>query len=276
MKKLGIVFSSTLMIAGLGVAQGPPPGGPGGPGGHGPWGRGGGPGGDFGIISAGPGSNTPVTGAPYTATETSQSQQKLQDGNLISRTDQSKIYRDSQGRVRMERTFTPPGQSAQTRITIFDPVGGFSYVLDPANSTASKMAIRVPPAGAGPRGEGRTREGANLPAVVTETLTTPPASVNVPATGTRTTTTIPAGAIGNQQAIQIVRETWISTVLKVPVYIKTSDPRFGDSTLTVNVLAQSEPDPTLFQVPSSYTVTTRGGAGPMGMRQGMRQGSRRD
>ncbi len=271
MNNSAIVFSLMLAAAAVAPAQGPPPGGPD------PWGHHGGPGRGLGIISAGPGSSAPVTGAPYTAVQTSQSQQKLQDGNLITRTETSKIYRDSQGRVRIEHTMTRPGQTAETRVTIFDPVGGFSYVLDPANLTAVKMAIRVPSASDSvPRTGGRNHEGMTPPAVVTETLTTPPTGVNVPATGTRATTTIPAGAIGNQQPIQVVRETWIATVLKVPVYIKTSDPRFGDSLMTLNVQAQTEPDPALFQVPSNYTITTRGNNAPMGMRQGMRQGGPRN
>lgn len=272
MIKSALIFS-LMVTAAVAPAQGPPPGGPG------PWGHGGGgPGRDFGIISAGPGSSTPVTGAPYTAVQTTQSQQKLQDANLITRTETSKINRDSLGRVRIEHTSTRPGQAAETRVTIFDPVGGFSYVLDPANLTAVKMAVRVPPAsGSGPHTGGRNNQGTTAPAVVTQTLTTaPPTGVNVPATGTLTTTTIPAGAIGNQQPIQTVRETWIATVLKVPVYIKTSDPRFGDSLMTVNVQSQAEPDPALFQVPSNYTITTRGNRGPMGMHQGMRQGGPRN
>jgi hypothetical protein len=79
----------------------------------------------------------------------------------------------------------------------------------------------------------------------------------VSATGTRTTETITAGAIGNQQPIQIVRETWVSVDLKVPVQIKTSDPRFGNMVMQLTNIVQGEPDASLFQVPSSYTIKTR-------------------
>ena len=76
----------------------------------------------------------------------------------------------------------------------------------------------------------------------------------VVATGTRTTQTIPVGAIGNLQQIQIVREVWISQDLKVPVMIKTSDPRFGDTVMQLANIVQANPDASLFQVPAGYTV----------------------
>jgi hypothetical protein len=187
-------------------------------------------------------------------------QQTLAGGNLISRQEQSKVYRDSQGRVRMERTRGgPAGSSGQTEtiIAIFDPVAGFSYVLNPAKMTAIKMPVsqhNASPNGAGPHPHGNF--GGNGAQIQTESLGTQ--TVNgVSATGTRRTETIPAGAIGNQQPIQIVRETWISTDLKVPVMIKSSDPRFGDMVMQLTNIAQAEPDASLFQIPAGYTITDR-------------------
>ena len=58
------------------------------------------------MVFAGPGSRTPVTGAPYSAVQVTQFQQTLEGGNQVSRQVQTKVYRDSQGRVRMERTAT--------------------------------------------------------------------------------------------------------------------------------------------------------------------------
>ena len=51
------------------------------------------------------------------------------------------------------------------------------------------------------------------------------------ASGTRVTHTIPAGAIGNSQAIESVRETWMSDDLKVPLMTKVSDPRMGTTVI---------------------------------------------
>jgi hypothetical protein len=222
--------------------------------------------GEFGIMSAGPGARTPVTGAPYSARETRQTQQTLADGNQVTREEQSKVYRDGLGRVRIEHTMSRPwnaGATPQTVITIFDPVGGFSYMLNPAKMTAIKMAL--PPShaersGNGPGGEQRAHSPRANHAIQTESLGTQ-AINNVAATGTRRTETIAAGAIGNQQAIQIVRETWISADLKVPVSIKSSDPRFGTTVMQLSNITQTEPDPSLFVVPSNYMLTTRTGRG---------------
>jgi hypothetical protein len=80
------------------------------------------------------------------------------------------------------------------------------------------------------------------------------------AAGTRLTRTIPAGAMGNSQPIQTVRETWVSSDLNVPVMIKTSDPRFGTTVTQLTNVVRSEPDAALFQTPADYTVSK--GHGP--------------
>jgi hypothetical protein len=270
MKTTGLVFSLMLVAATVVPAQGPPGGG------WAPRGRGG-PGEPMGIIGAGPGSRTPVTGAPYSAAESTSIQQKLADGNVISRQESAKVYRDKDGRVRIEHTSTPPNsQTAETRITIFDPVAAVSYMLNPATSTATKMQLRAPNPNAPARDPSRhgpaTGDTAN---VVTTDLGS--STVNgVLATGTRTVRTIPAGTMGNQQAIVITREVWVASVLKVPVQIKTSDPRFGTTDMEVMNISQNDPDPSLFAVPSSFTVTTGGGGREPGMGGPMRQGARRN
>ena len=186
-----------------------------------------------------------------------QSQQTLTDGNQITRQEQSKVYRDGQGRVRMEHSMSKAwggaAQTPQTVITIFDPVAGYSYRLNPTAMTADKMPLPAPHSTPHGSWHGKAEDAGQ---VQTENLGTQ--TVNgLAATGTRTTETIPAGAIGNQQAIQIVRETWISTDLKVPVMIKSSDPRFGSMVMQLTNVAQAEPDPALFQIPAGYTINLR-------------------
>jgi hypothetical protein len=256
--KNSLRFSAIALFSAAMFAQGPPPGR-----GHGGFGPGDGP---FGMMSMGPASRTPVTGAPYSAVETIQFVQTLSGGNQISRQDQTKVYRDKDGRVRTERTFTPQGSTtAQTSIAIFDPVGGNFYSLNPSNNTAMKRPLptqNFSPSG-GPRGGPRadrvprdnSRQG------VKESLGTQMIN-GVAATGTRFTETIAAGAIGNAQPIQVVREIWVSNDLKVPVTIKSSDPRFGASVMQLTNIVQSEPDASLFVVPSTYSVDSRADNGP--------------
>ena len=230
---------------------------------QGPQGRGG-PGFERGF-RFGAEARTPVTGAPYTAVESTQFQQTLAGGNQITRTEQTKVSRDSSGRVRVERTITTPGSATPlVAVSIFDPVGRTVSELHPATLKASTMAL--PPVNASHTGEARShaRPANTNVQRATENLGTQ--TVNgVAATGTRMTETIAAGAVGNAQAIQVVREVWESVDLKVPVQIKSTDPRFGTSVTNLTNIVQAEPDASLFVVPSTYTVTPRTFGGPRGM-----------
>jgi hypothetical protein len=76
----------------------------------------------------------------------------------------------------------------------------------------------------------------------------------VAATGTRETTTIAAGSIGNENPITIVSEQWYSNDLQMLILTKHSDPRSGETTYRVTNISRNEPDASLFQVPSDYTI----------------------
>lgn len=256
-----ITIGLTLVFSGALLAQGPPP-----PGGRG---FGGGFGREARILGAGPGSQAVVTGAPYSGTETVTRQQTLTNGNQISTKEQTSVYRDSQGRIRTEETVTrhsASGDTARTMVTIFDPVGGNRYMLDSSTMTAHQSGL--------PQFE-RTgaKERPAPPARPNETTTSLGTAVvnGVSATGTQVTETIPAGAIGNAQAIQIVRTTWVSSDLKIPVQIKTVDPRFGTTDMELTNITQAEPSASLFVVPAGYTVE-QGGRGPGGPRGAARRG----
>lgn len=213
-----------------------------------------GPGDGMGMMMGmGPVMQAPVTGAPYSGVQTVQMEQTLANGNKIERKHTAKVYRDGYGRVRMERTFTDRQGQTRTTIGVFDPVANVHYMLNPANKTAVKMPM--PATMLTPRPAAKRRANPNAD-VKTEDLGTQ--TINgLTATGVRVTHTIPAGAIGNQQPIQSARETWTSTALKVPIQIKSSDPRFGATTMELTDVVQADPDAALFQVPSDYTVTAR-------------------
>jgi hypothetical protein len=86
----------------------------------------------------------------------------------------------------------------------------------------------------------------------------------VQAQGTRTTTTIPAGDIGNERPINIVDERWYSPDLQMTVMSKHSDPMIGETTFSLKNINRSSPPPTLFEVPSDYTVNAGGRGGRSG------------
>ena len=248
------------------LAQGPPP--PPHPGGFGPFGG-------RGLAIAGMGPGEAVTGAPYSGIQVVQSQTTLADGNRITNRHQTQVSRDSQGRIRMEETVTPPADSGKqpfTMITIVDPVAGTRTVLNSADMTAMQM----PFAARGGRRAGRP-DGAPPPppdARPQRTVTNlGTQSINgMAANGTQTSEVIPAGAIGNAQPITISRVVWISNDLKVPVQIKSSDPRFGNMEMELTNIATSDPSASLFVMPAGYTVQQgRGGwagAGPRGRVRG--------
>jgi hypothetical protein len=95
-----------------------------------------------------------VKGAPYSAIEVNERTQVLADGTRIHQEHQTKVYRDSEGRVRRE---------TEEQVTIWDPVANLSYMIDPASQTARKAPMQMVrvrnqgPAPASPAG--------NLPAI---------------------------------------------------------------------------------------------------------------
>jgi hypothetical protein len=88
-----------------------------------------------------------VKGAPYSATAITEHVQTLSDGNQIIRKNESKLYRDSEGRTRTEQTLGTIGKwtsggEAQQHIIITDPLAGVSYSLDPRTHTANRFVFR--------------------------------------------------------------------------------------------------------------------------------------
>jgi hypothetical protein len=227
--------------------------------------RGAGPGADdigFVGFEAGIAGKT-ITGAPFTATVSTQVTRTLADGNAINRTVSGSIARDSQGRVRRDMTVlgmalaTVGGGTPPKGVFINDPVAGTSYILHPDSKTAEQLPARHW-GGNGVRDalRNRRRQGD----VVTSDLGTQ--TVNgVLAQGTRITHTIPAGQIGNEKPIVIVTERWYSADLQTYVLTKRTDPLMGDVTFQLTNIQRQEPDPTLFQLPSDYTITQRPRAG---------------
>ncbi len=253
-----ILLSGVALYAQMGPPPGPPGAGP-----HGEFGPGG-----FGF---GMHPGKVVTGAPYSATATNVFTESLAGGNSIQRTTTAQVARDSQGRTYEQQTITggPFAGNGPTTITfIFDPVTGYSYVLNPNTKIAMRRAIKTPPTGA----SARVRDGAAGPgphgnresAPVQTDLGTQ--NINgVAAQGKSVTRTIPAGAIGNAQPIVSTSETWYSADLQVPVYAKRNSPLGGQSVYSLTNIQRSEPAASLFQVPSDYTIQDApNGRGPRG------------
>jgi hypothetical protein len=273
-----------LLLAGVmncGAAQAqsdtPPP--PPGPGHDVFYMRGGGPGGpDDAIGFVGfeedLGGKT-ITGAPFSATISTQTTQTLSDGNHINRTTSASIARDSQGRTRREMSLPAiggwgtSGQAAPHVVFINDNVAGARYVLQPDKKVARKMAWRQHGRDGGTPRPG-SRRGGDQSNVTTTSLGTQ--TINgVTAEGTHTTRTIPAGAIGNANAIVITNERWYSPDLQTVVMSKRSDPFMGETTFQLTNIQKQEPEASLFQVPADYAVKQGGPDGQKRFKRGAGQ-----
>lgn len=239
-------------------------------------------------------SPAPVTGAPYSATTTTQSTQTLSDGNRIVQSFTGNTARDSQGRTRQDAPLPNIGNLSAANAPhiafIQDPVGQVVYTLNLTDKTAQKMPM--PPAGArgadadvgpeisssavpGPAGgkfmiqmqsEGPAPGAFPPPVAIAGMIAGDEAAraktedlgsqtmEGVAVNGTRITHTIPAGQIGNEQPISIVTEIWTSPDLKTVVYSKRTDPRTGEQTFQLTNIVRAEPDASLFTVPADFTV----------------------
>lgn len=233
-----------------------------------------------------------VKGAPYSAETRSETVQLLPGGNRIVRSNNTRMYRDSEGRTRQEYLFRSTGNAGtMDLISINDPVTGISYSLHPTSKSAEKItysgdgAVWTDTAGntnhmksantnvfirrrPGPEGtfvaSQHTTMAHDMLIRVPEAeqfkqaYTTESLGVRVmeglQVEGKRTTTTLPAGAIGNEQPIVTVSESWYSPDLQATIYSKRDDPITGTTIYQVTKLVRGEPDATLFQLPSDYTV----------------------
>ena len=200
-----------------------------------------------------------VTGKPFSGTEVRRTVQLLVGGAKIEHTDSNQIYRDDQGRTRVEQTV-----NGRTSTVIMDPVARAVFVLDRASKTARKTAF-LPKAmnGAVSVSEGKVMirmamgdpgQKANAVPHLVSTELGEQAINGVMAQGTRESRTIPAGTIGNDRDLVIVDERWFSTDLQLLVKSVNTDPRFGETTYQLANIVRTMQDPALFKVPTDYTV----------------------
>ncbi len=220
-----------------------------------------------------------VTGAPYSADQVADTTKTLSDGTHIT-TQRGNVTqhvtRDSEGRRRIERSVFGPVAAVNTPtiVQIYDPVAGFAYILDKQNKAAHRVAIQPPVRSVTPQGGGRGVGGGGGATVAVGTTsivsTTDATHPNRPeisieklgsetiegvvADGTRTTMTWPIGSHGNDRPLTNITESWFSKDLKLTVLSKSTDLRFGDNVTKLINISRAEPDASLFQPPSDYTV----------------------
>jgi hypothetical protein len=232
----------------------------------------------------------PVKGAPFCGTIATEHTQVFADGNRIHTSENSSLCRDSDGRIRREASLNLMGAAAQVPetkiVTIIDPVAGYRYMLDSNTKTARRMPIsgpEGPPAKQASAGSPAAKDGPVMifrteggggpgqdvfyqkPFVTRDGQASDDHSAatenlgdqsfdGIHATGTRMTTTIPSGKMGNDQPITVTTERWYSPELKATVMTKHSDPWAGEVKTQLTSVSTSQPDASLFAVPSDYKI----------------------
>jgi hypothetical protein len=238
-----------------------------------------------GTSSPGPGSegvSRGVKGAPLSARITVTTTRVLADGNRIHRVEHEHYFRDSEGRTRTEyETEKSSGAAGRRRdVQIMDNTQNIIISLNvaskaatirhlapilhpdratPPSTPAGNAAVQSPQLASPPSSGATTTAGSTSQHAdwTNEDLGTTDIE-GFTASGMRITQTIPAGKEGNEQSIVRVMESWYSKELKFALLTKSNDPRNGETTREVSDIQQTEPDPSLFQVPEDYKVTDGG------------------
>ena len=196
----------------------------------------------------------PVTGKPFSGRDSIEWTRTLEDGSVVTTHLTALVARDSEGRIRRERTnFVPANSNQQSKpmdLIILDPAERTRTTCNLASRHCTvadySTPVKFSPVPAGPLDNGKrflARESLG-----TNTVD----DLNV--VGTRETLTINAGVIGNSDPVVTTREFWYSSDLEINLSVTRKDPREGTQTIQLIDLSRDEPDPSLFRVPSDYVI----------------------
>ncbi len=162
----------------------------------------------------------------------------LPDGNTITKTVTGQLYRDSQGRTRIER-----GQL----VTIQDPTTQTTVVIDFKSSSGRRFTS-----------SSKAPSGPSMSAVtdrqIYHDLGTRIIS-GIKVIGKQFMVALPAGSLGNREPISQSSEIWRSEELGLVVQTTSADLLNGEHTqLLSNIVPGAHVDATLFTVPAGVQV----------------------
>ena len=224
----------------------------------------------------GPLTRPSVPGAPFSADATTTVHATFRDGTRLDQTTTERFYRDSDGRVRVERTMDDlraPVTIAERHIrTVIarDPDGGGVFTLDAQTRTArsAPRSLQALTAGSG-RGLAVPVGGVRFlvferaidllsidPTAFADVRDEPFGTrqiAGVVATGRRVTIVVPAGYHGNDRAIEMVDERWESAELHLLIQSRHSDSR-GTMQYRLANIQRTEPPQNLFEIPVEYNL----------------------
>ena len=195
-----------------------------------------------------------ITNAPFSGQEVTVETPTLDGTTQPQQITTAQVYRDAQGRTRIDRSFTGvdpwSGGTLRNNITILDPVAQVAIFLDPQTRTALRLPLRPMPSSVPSAHPSQTATQVTTLDLGTQVIQ------GLPCTGTESTTTVPVGAVGNSQSIITTSQRWYSTDLQIVMDSTRTDSRRGEIHVSIQNLSRVAPDASLFASPANYTVTT--------------------
>ena len=197
-----------------------------------------------------------VKGAPFSAVGTTETTQILSDGSRIVHHIEERIYRDNEGRTRVETKIDKKAEAPFLVSRISDVVAGTMYFLDPRNHRAIQFSYSINPGAKQSKTITPQTDADNITQIAGETIEPLGKQMieGLEVEGVRATTTIPASQMRNNQPGKVIYERWYSRELHGDILIKCIDPRFGEAVFRVTNIDRSEPPHDLFVIPADYKV----------------------
>jgi hypothetical protein len=223
----------------------------------------------------GPLSSAPVLGAPFSADATTTVHAILGDGTRLDQSTTDRYYRDSAGRVRIERhmeglpapktaferhvrTVIAPDTSRWAGVYTVDAETGTARLYPRstmANTAGGNRWFEVPVGGVRFMGFKRAADLLSADPGAFGDVSDKPLGTKriagVEATGRRIAIVVPPGYRRNDQWIEIVDERWESAELRLLIQSRHSDSR---STIEYRLsnIRRTEPPAHLFELPADY------------------------
>ncbi len=222
----------------------------------------------------GPFTGPTVPGVPFTAEATAELMPSSTGGATGIRVE-SRYFRDSTGRVRLEQTI--PGVGSATSPAVYAVVHTVAteslvHVLDPATKTYRHNGRSMYSTGFGGFGltvavtpvryrtyqfhEWRHGElggpGYERASGIVETPLGTKQMEGLTVVGRRFTATVLSGTKENGGTVDIVDEVWESPDLRLVIASRTTDPRSGVLDYRVTKIRRTEPAANLFEIPLDY------------------------
>jgi hypothetical protein len=206
-----------------------------------------------------PVSGTPlvVTSVPFTAQEWTATILAHSDGSTSQTLRRVDVTRNTAGSTRRELRVLPPNPSPTVQ-----PTGSLSVDI---HDVPNALAIHLTPTAGTATVHELWKTGrpsiAPVSTPVGAVVSAPTQDLGLQsiagltARGSRRTLTFPPGAKDPTQTVTETIDTWYSPDLKTILLTQTTDSLNNSTVTQLLQIVQGEPDPTLFTVPQSYTVT---------------------